>query len=194
MNQNGEIVDWYNKIHLFEVDIPGKVKLQESQWTNPGSTISKVTESPLGRLALGICYDVRFPWMSTRHRFDLGAEILTFPSAFTVPTGEAGHWHTLMRSRAIENQCYVISAAQVGQNTKKRSCYGHSIVIDPWGRTIVDMGGIADEHPKVNTFQIFDVDLAELDRIRQNMVMDNMFIKCRIMYVSKSKKQYVEFV
>ena len=123
LNDSGEIVDWYDKIHLFEVNIPGKVQLKESNWTKAGDSPSKISSSPIGKLALGICYDVRFPKLSNFYRFSEGAEILTFPSAFTVPTGEAGHWHTLLKARAIENQCYVIAAAQVGQHTDKRSSY-----------------------------------------------------------------------
>ena len=123
LNQSGEVVDWYDKIHLFEVDIPGKVQLKESNWTKAGESPSKINTSPIGKLALGICYDVRFPMLSNFYRFQGNSEILTFPSAFTVPTGDAGHWHTLLKARAIENQCYVIAAAQVGQHTDKRSSY-----------------------------------------------------------------------
>merc|ERR1712066_1022486 len=91
LNSNGEVVDWYDKIHLFEVNIPGKVHLQESKWTQAGKSPSKVTQTPIGKLALSICYDLRFPLLS-HYRFSEQADLLTFSSAFTVPTGEAGHW------------------------------------------------------------------------------------------------------
>ncbi|CAB4055221.1 NIT1 [Lepeophtheirus salmonis] len=120
INSEGKLVSEYRKLHLFDVNIPGRVSLQESKYVLPGKT------SSTGSVQL-------FNW--TPHNSD----ILTFPSAFTVPTGEA-HWEVLLRSRAIETQCYVVAAAQVGVHNAKRESYGHSLVIDPWGKVIADGG------------------------------------------------------
>lgn len=132
----GEIKAIYRKIHLFKVDIPGGVSLDESITTDPGEDII-VCPSPVGNLGLSTCYDIRFPELYSSLR-KKGAEIILIPSAFTVPTGKA-HWEVLTRARAIETQCYVIAAAQCGVHNERRSSYGHSCVIDPWGKVIVDM-------------------------------------------------------
>ena len=111
ISSSGDIVTSYNKTHLFDVNIPGSVSLNESSYVVPGDRITPPVETPLGQLGLGVCYDLRFP----EHSIALtraGAQILTFPSAFTVKTGMA-HWEALLRARAIESQCYVIAAAQV---------------------------------------------------------------------------------
>jgi len=134
LDSSGDMVDVYRKTHLFDVDIAGGVKLKESEWTIPGQTIGPPVNSPVGKIGLGICYDMRFPEMSLGLR-QQGAEILTFPSAFTVTTGMA-HWQPILQCRAIENQCYVIAAAQIGQHNTKRSSYGHAMVVDPWGCVI----------------------------------------------------------
>ena len=139
IDNEGAVRAVYRKSHLFDVAIPGKVNLRESATTAPGDAVV-VCDSPIGRLGLSICYDVRFP----EHYVDMvqrgGAEILLVPSAFTIPTGRA-HWHTLLKSRAIENQCYVLAAAQVGKHNEKRKSYGHALAIDPWGEVLADAGG-----------------------------------------------------
>jgi hypothetical protein len=111
------------------------------------------------------CYDLRFPQQSTLLR-KLGAQILTYPSVFTPVTGQA-HWTTLLRARAIENQCYVIASAQVGKHNEKRSSYGHASVIDPWGRVIVDL---EEKTPHV---EIIDIDLDLINEVRENMPVTN---------------------
>lgn len=129
LDENGIIKSVYDKIHLFEANIKnGDVitSLKESDYTIPGEEFYMPVETPIGVLGTCICYDVRFPQLSTILR-KFGAEILTYPSVFTVPTGQA-HWEVLLRARAIENQCYVVAAAQVGQHNHKRSSYGHSMV------------------------------------------------------------------
>lgn len=146
---------------MFDVSIPGKVNLQESKTTNAGKQLV-VCDSPIGKLGLSTCYDVRFPEMYI-DLIQQGAEVLLVPSAFTVPTGQA-HWHILLRSRAIENQCYVLAAAQVGQHNSKRQSYGHSIAIDPWGEILNDAGGT--EYPCIITC---DIDHKKLQSVRERM-------------------------
>uniref|UniRef100_A0AC35UA64 Bis(5'-adenosyl)-triphosphatase n=1 Tax=Rhabditophanes sp. KR3021 TaxID=114890 RepID=A0AC35UA64_9BILA len=128
ISDKGEIVGQYHKLHLFDLDIPGKVKLMESHFNSAGKKLVDPIDTPVGKIGLNICYDVRFPELGILHRKN-GAQILAYPSAFTVETGMA-HWETLMRARAIENQCYVISSGQVGNHNPKRSSYGHSLVVD----------------------------------------------------------------
>merc|ERR1719391_1395561 len=160
INSSGDIVSSYNKTHLFDVEIPGQVSLKESAYVTPGSEILPPVETPLGPLGLGICYDLRFAEHS-QCLVRAGAKILTYPSAFTVKTGMA-HWESLLRARAIESQCYVIAAAQTGQHNPKRSSYGHSMIVDPWGVVVAQCGegvGVATA----------DIDLAYLDKVRVNM-------------------------
>lgn len=144
MDSHGQIVAKYRKIHLFDVSIPSQgIELRESATTAPGSNLV-VCDSPIGKLGLSTCYDLRFPEMYAALVQEGGADVLLVPSAFTVPTGKA-HWHTLLRARAIENQCYVLASAQFGQHNEKRMSYGHSIAIDPWGDIVADAGGCDGE-------------------------------------------------
>ncbi|XP_023345807.1 nitrilase and fragile histidine triad fusion protein NitFhit isoform X2 [Eurytemora carolleeae] len=136
VDSEGGLVETYDKAHLFDVEIPGKIRLKESDYVNPGKLAPKPVPTPIGSLGLGICYDIRFPELSSGLRAQ-GAEILTYPSAFTVPTGMA-HWKPLLQARAIENQCYVIAAAQTGQHNVKRSSYGHAMILDPWGTVLAE--------------------------------------------------------
>jgi len=130
------IVAKYRKIHLFDVDIPGKATLRESDSTRAGTEIV-AAETDLGTLGLAICYDVRFPELFRTLAVRKHAEILLVPAAFTAHTG-AAHWHTLLRARAIENQCWVIAAAQAGRHNERRESYGHSLIIDPWGTVVAE--------------------------------------------------------
>ena len=131
VNPSGELVSAYRKIHLFDVDIPGGATLKESGATSAGHEVLAVDTS-IGRVGLSICYDLRFPELYRRLTLDEGAEVLVVPAAFTAHTG-AAHWHTLLRARAIENQCWVLAAGQTGRHNEKRHSYGHSLIIDPWG-------------------------------------------------------------
>jgi len=133
----GEIVARYDKIHLFDVDLPTGESWRESSAYAPG-TQAVVTETPVGKLGLSICYDIRFPALYAALT-ENGARVLAIPAAFTVPTGEA-HWHIMQRARAIEGGCFVISAAQTGAHEDGRHTFGHSLVIDPWGKVLLDMG------------------------------------------------------
>lgn len=127
INNVGEIVSMYRKLHLFDVKIPEEnIFLVESNLVNRGECIVPPISTPAGKLGLSICYDMRFPELAVALR-QKGAEILTYPSAFTHATGKA-HWEILLRARAIESQCYVIAAAQIGAHNPKRSSYGQAIV------------------------------------------------------------------
>jgi deaminated glutathione amidase len=137
INPKGEIVARYNKIHLFDVDLPNGDKYRESETYTAGSQAVKV-ELPFCKLGLSICYDVRQP--ALYHALaKAGADVLLVPAAFTVPTGKA-HWHVLLRARAIETGSYVIAAAQGGAHDSGRETWGHSKVVDPWGKVIAEAG------------------------------------------------------
>jgi nitrilase len=124
----------YDKIHLFDVDIPGRAeRYRESAHVAPGSALALV-QTPVGKVGLSVCYDVRFPELF-RGLSAAGAQVLTVPSAFTAPTGRA-HWETLLRARAIENLCYVIAPAQAGFHPNGRETYGDSMIVDYWGRVL----------------------------------------------------------
>ncbi len=131
VDPRGELVARYRKIHLFDVDIPGGATLRESDGTTAGTerVVVAIGGAPVG---VTICYDVRFPELYRELVKDRGAEILLVPAAFTAHTG-AAHWHVLLRARAIEEQAYVVAAAQWGRHNEKRESYGHTLIIDPWG-------------------------------------------------------------
>lgn len=159
----GNLVNRYQKIHLFDVDVPNGPILRESLSVEAGKRLLLPFETPVGKLASSICYDIRFPEQSLALRKS-GAEIICFPSAFTVKTGIA-HWHALSRARAIDTQCYVVNAAQVGQHDAegKRKSYGHSLVVDPWGTIIAE--ATTDEEQVI----LAQIDLEMLEKIRANM-------------------------
>ena len=136
---DGTIAARYDKLHMFDVDLATGETWRESNAFAAGNAVVTVDDTPVGRLGLTICYDIRFPAL-----FDALArqkcDAIVIPAAFTVPTGRA-HWHVLQRARAIEASAYVIAAAQVGQHADGRETYGHSLVVDPWGEVLLDMGG-----------------------------------------------------
>jgi predicted amidohydrolase len=138
IDDGGEVRARYDKIHLFDVDLPTGESWRESAAYRGGGK-SALVETPLGMLGLSICYDLRFADLYTALS-NHGATAFSIPAAFTVPTGEA-HWHVLLRARAIEAAAFVIAAAQVGGHQDGRATYGHSLVVDPWGRVLLDMGG-----------------------------------------------------
>jgi deaminated glutathione amidase len=134
----GDIIT-YDKIHMFDVALATGEAWRESAAYEPGRQVVTVEDTPVGRLGLSICYDMRFPALYE----ELGnrlCDVIAVPAAFTVPTGRA-HWHTLLRARAIEASAFVIAAAQVGKHEDGRETYGHSLVVDPWGEVLLDMGG-----------------------------------------------------
>ncbi|HYS49524.1 MAG TPA: carbon-nitrogen hydrolase family protein [Xanthobacteraceae bacterium] len=135
IDRKGEIIARYDKIHMFDVDLANKESYRESRTYRAGE-LAVVADLPWGRLGLTVCYDLRFPALY-RALAEAGASFLTVPSAFTKQTGEA-HWHVLLRSRAIENGCFVFAAAQGGKHENGRETFGHSLVIDPWGRILAE--------------------------------------------------------
>ena len=161
LNDGGEVVCEYEKIHLFDVKIPGRVSLMESESTKPGDYL-KICNTPFGKLGLSVCYDVRFPELYSRLA-EAGAEILLIPAAFTQTTGMA-HWEVLLRARAIENQCYVLASAQTGRHNEKRVSYGDAMIVDPWG-TVRARGGSTTE----NLVLVTDIDLKRQRQIRKSM-------------------------
>jgi nitrilase len=130
----GRRVARYDKMHLFDVELPGGERYRESATIAHGPEAPTVLDTPAGRLGLSVCYDLRFPELYRRLGGN-GAEILTVPSAFTATTGEA-HWEVLLRARAVENQCYVLAPAQWGEHPGGRRTHGHSAIVDPWGRVL----------------------------------------------------------
>jgi predicted amidohydrolase len=137
IDPKGEIVARYDKIHMFDVDLANGESYRESSRFRPGE-LAVLADLPWGRLGLTICYDLRFPALY-RALAEAGAIMLSIPAAFTRQTGEA-HWHTLMRARAIETGCFVLAAAQGGMHENGRETFGHSLVIDPWGKVIAEGG------------------------------------------------------
>ena len=149
----------YDKIHLFDVDIPGRAETyRESAHVAPGSNAALV-DTPAGRVGLSVCYDVRFPELF-RSLSAAGAQLLTIPSAFTSPTGRA-HWEILLRARAIENLCYVIAPAQSGFHPSGRETYGDSMIVDYWGRVLQRL-------PRGRGSVVADIDLGALTEVRNN--------------------------
>lgn len=156
---DGARIAVYRKIHLFDVDLPGRVTVKESDAKLAGSEVVSA-RTPRGTIGLSVCYDLRFPELYRRLTF-AGAEIITVPSCFTFPTGEA-HWDALVRARAIENQAYVIAPAQFGTNVHGFSDYGNSMIVDPWGRVIArasDQEGVV----------VASIDLEYLMRVRREL-------------------------
>ena len=152
----GGIRATYDKLHLFDVDLPTGESWRESASYAPGEA-AVVAETSVGPLGLSVCYDLRFPDLF-RALTDAGATVIAIPAAFTVPTGQA-HWHVLMRARAIEAGVFVVAAAQAGRHEDGRETYGHSLVVGPWGEMLLDMGpepGLA----------FADIDLGEVEKVR----------------------------
>ena len=159
IDRKGEVAARYDKIHMFDVDLAGGESYRESNNYRPGE-VAVVADLPWGRLGLSVCYDLRFPALY-RALAEAGSSFLAIPSAFTKQTGEA-HWHVLMRARAIENGCYVFAAAQGGRHQNGRDTFGHSLVVDPWGRIVIE-GGI---EPAV---LIAEIDPAEVTAARKRV-------------------------
>jgi predicted amidohydrolase len=156
IDAGGAIRARYDKLHLFDVDLPSGESWRESASYAAGET-AVLVDTPVGRLGLSICYDLRFPDLY-RSLSDAGATVLTVPAAFTQATG-AAHWHVLLRARAIEAGAFVVAAAQTGVHQDGRATYGHSLAVDPWGRVMLDMA----EAPG---FAIVDLDPAGVDEVR----------------------------
>ncbi|HKX91741.1 MAG TPA: carbon-nitrogen hydrolase family protein [Sphingomicrobium sp.] len=138
VDRAGKLRARYDKIHLFDVDLPTGESWRESAVYRAGDKAVVVNGTPVGKLGLTICYDLRFPMLFAKIA-EGDADVVSVPAAFTVPTGKA-HWHTLLRARAIEAGLFVVAAAQVGHHEDGRNTFGHSLVVDPWGEVLLDMG------------------------------------------------------
>jgi predicted amidohydrolase len=160
ISDKGEIVQTYDKLHMFDVDLPNGDRYRESSLYQPGEE-ARVAQTPWGPLGLTICYDMRFPQLY-RALAKAGAGVIAVPAAFTRPTGEA-HWEVLLRARAIENGAFILAAAQGGTHEDGRSTWGHSMIIDPWGRILAQAEGDA---PGV---VIADLDLSQVQTTRQSI-------------------------
>lgn len=161
--EDGQIKHTYRKLHLFDVDIKDGPFLKESDSVEKGQEIVPPFDTSVGKVGMTICFDLRFPEIGLALRRQ-GAQILTYPSAFTVPTGKA-HWEVLLRARAIETQSYVVAAAQIGRHNEKRMTYGHSMIVDPWGKIVAHIEE-EDEEPRV---AFADVDLELLGNVRREV-------------------------
>ena len=158
---DGEVAAHYDKLHMFDVDLAGGESWRESSAYRAGDRAVTASDTPVGRLGLAICYDLRFPALFSA----LGGaacDTIAVPSAFTVPTGRA-HWHVMLRARAIEASAFIVAAAQVGLHEDGRRTYGHSLVVDPWGEVLLDMGG---EGPGLG---FADIDLAQIAEVRAQL-------------------------
>jgi predicted amidohydrolase len=160
IDRSGMIRARYDKIHLFDVDLPTGESWRESSVYQAGKGAVLVNGTPVGKLGLTICYDLRFPALFARIA-EADADVISVPAAFTVPTGRA-HWHVLLRARAIEAGLFVIAAAQTGRHEDGRQTFGHSLVVDPWGETLLDMG----EEVGVG---FADIDLARISEVRSRI-------------------------
>jgi len=156
IDASGGIAATYDKIHMFDVQLAGGESYRESATYRSGAA-ARIAPTPFGVLGLTVCYDVRFPQLY-RALAQAGAELLSVPSAFTVPTGRA-HWHVLLRARAIETGCFVFAPAQCGTHAGGRKTYGHSLIVDPWGAILAEAG----EEPGIITA---DIDLAKVAEAR----------------------------
>lgn len=157
----GDIMGRYDKIHLFDIDLPTGESWRESSAYEAGQPKPVVVRNtPVGTLGLTICYDLRFPALFAALR-EAGAETIAVPAAFTVPTGEA-HWHCLLRARALDTGCHIVAAAQTGTHADGRTTFGHSLAFDPWGEALVDGGRSAGLH-------YAEIDADRRDVIRQRL-------------------------
>jgi predicted amidohydrolase len=160
IDRDGQIRARYDKMHLFDVDLPSGESWRESAVYSAGEGVALVNGTPVGKLGLTICYDLRFPMLFARIA-EAGADVISVPAAFTVPTGRA-HWHVLLRARAIEAGLFVVAAAQVGRHEDGRQTFGHSLVVDPWGEVLLDMGddtGVG----------FVDIDLSRISDVRSRI-------------------------
>ena len=161
VDANGEELSRYEKVHLFDVNLPDGNTYRESVTVTSGSALPKIYRSPqLGNLGMSVCYDVRFPELY-RQLSKEGAEVLIVPAAFTAFTGK-DHWRVLLQARAIENTCYVIAPAQTGFHNARRQTHGHAMVLDPWGITLADAGdGVG--------MAIAEIKPSRLEQVRRQM-------------------------
>jgi predicted amidohydrolase len=168
LDTTGAVVARYDKIHMFDIDLPSGESYRESSAYRPGSG-TVVADTPWGRLGMSVCYDLRFPHLY-RALAQAGADFLAIPSVFTVPTGTA-HWHVLLRARAIETGCFVFASAQWGEHAGGRRSFGHTLIVDPWGEVLADAG----EGVGVVTARIDPARVAEVRRMVPSLRHDRPF-------------------
>jgi len=157
IDREGQIRATYDKIHLFDVDLPTGESWRESSVYSAGTGAVVVSGTPVGKLGLTICYDLRFPGLFARLA-ETDSDVIAVPAAFTVPTGMA-HWHVLLRARAIEAGLFIVAAAQFGHHEDGRNTFGHSLVVDPWGDVLLDMG-------EGSGVGFADIDLKRISEVR----------------------------
>jgi deaminated glutathione amidase len=160
IDREGRVRATYDKLHLFDVDLPTGESWRESNVYSAGTGVTLVNGTPVGKLGLTICYDLRFPGLFSRLA-ESDADVIAVPAAFTVPTGKA-HWHVLLRARAIEAGLFVVAAAQSGHHEDGRNTFGHSLVVDPWGEVLLDMG-------EDNGVGFADIDLKRISDVRSRI-------------------------
>ncbi|KAJ2855112.1 Carbon-nitrogen hydrolase [Coemansia erecta] len=163
ISDEGTLVSLYRKLHLFDVNVKDGPRLLESSVSSRGDSVSDIVDTPVGKLGLSVCYDMRFPELAQNLRMR-GAQLLCYPSAFTEPTG-AAHWEILLRARAVETQTYVFAAAQIGKHNSKRSSYGDAMIVDPWGSVIARCSRNSTDP----TLALAEVNLDLLEKIRREM-------------------------
>lgn len=159
IDNKGNVIEHYDKIHLYDVQVEGGETHNESKHYEYGKHL-KLAKTPWGKLGMTVCYDLRFPHLF-RSLAQGGADFISIPSAFTKFTGQS-HWEVLLRSRAIENGCYIFAPAQTGDHPKNRETYGHSMIIDPWGKILADAG--EDEG-----YIIVEIDTEKVKHIRSSL-------------------------
>tara|TARA_Y100000588_G_scaffold53465_1_gene50475 strand:+ start:1324 stop:2166 length:843 start_codon:yes stop_codon:yes gene_type:complete len=169
LSATGEVVQTYDKIHLFDVVLKRGEFYRESKTVRPGSHAC-VAETPWGRLGFSVCYDVRFPQLY-RALAHAGADFISIPAAFTATTG-AAHWHVLVRARAIETGCYVFAPGQCGRRPWGRRTYGHSLIVDPWGEVLADAG----ESPGIIVVEIDPDKVSEARKMIPSLNHDKMIV------------------
>ena len=173
LDAQGSLTNRYQKLHLFDMDLSdtGGPKMRESDVIEAGPEILPPYDTELGKVGALICFDLRFAEVALALK-RMGVQVLTYPSAFTPETGKM-HWHALLRARAIETQAYVVAAAQVGAHNEKRSSYGHSLVVDPWGRVVAELGGVEEKEAKGSEWEpeiaVFDIDLDKCRKLAKEM-------------------------
>jgi predicted amidohydrolase len=179
VDDKGSIRAIYRKIHLFDAKVEGGY--QESATVVPGDKLVVVKDTPIGTVGLSTCYDLRFPAMFSAMR-DAGADVILVPSAFTKTTGIA-HWHTLLRARAIENQVYVAAAAQIGVHNSVRASFGHSLVVDPFGSIVIDLGNESED-----LMGAWEISKATIEAVRLQMPVQEHRHKADLVITFKTDK------